>query len=107
MIRKVQQSEHRAAQLRYLARVGQIFLDASPEVVERFIITRRNRAGRNLHAAAMARMKRATPQQLAEWGRRGGEVSQRKRLSAAATATSKPGVASANESAAASALESE
>jgi hypothetical protein len=76
-IRKIWQSEQRDYQQRYLAVVGQIFLDAPPDVLEGFILTRRNQAGRNLHAAALARMRAATPQQLSEWAgaarRRGGK----------------------------------
>jgi hypothetical protein len=107
-IRKIRQSEQRDYQQRYLARVGQIFLDAPPDVLEGFILTRRNQAGRNVHAAALARMRSATPQQLSEWGRRSAEVRRQKRaLIAAAGPTSSPSVASANESATASALESE
>jgi hypothetical protein len=107
-IRKIRQSEQRDYQQRYLARVGQIFLDATPDVLEGFILTRQNQAGRNVHAAALARMRRATPQQLSEWGRRGAESRRQKRaLIAAAAPTSSPSVASANESATASALESE
>jgi len=107
-IRKIRQSEQRDCQQRYLARVGQIFLDAPPDVLEGFILTRRNQAGRNLHAAALARLRRATPQQLSEWGRRSAEVRRQKRaLSSAAGPTSSPSVASANESATASGLESE
>ena len=107
-IRKIRQSKQRDYQQRYLARVGQIFLDATPDVLEGFILTRRNQVGRSVHAVAMARMRRATSQQLSEWGRRGAEVRRQKRaLIAAAGPTSNPSVASANESATSSALESE
>ena len=105
-IRKIRQSEQRDYQQRYLARVGQIFLDAPPDVLEGFILTRRNQAGRNAHAAALARMRAATSQQFSEWGRRSAEVRRQKRLSAAAVATTTQSVASPTEFATPPALES-
>jgi len=51
-IHKIRQSEQRDYQQRYLARVGQTFLDAPPDILEGFILTRRNQAGRNVHDAA-------------------------------------------------------
>jgi hypothetical protein len=105
-IRKIRQSEQRDYQQRYLARVGQIFLDASPEVLEGFILTRRNQAGRNVHAAALARLRRATPHQLSEWGRRSAEVRRQKRLTAVVAPTSSPAESFSSESAAASSRES-
>jgi hypothetical protein len=96
-IRKIRQFEQRDYQQRYLARVGQIFLDAPPDVLEGFILTRQDQAGRNLHAAALARLRRATPQQLSEWGRRSAEVRRQKRaLTAADGPTSSPSVSSRN-----------
>ena len=107
LMRKVQDAGHRARQDRYLVKIGQLFLDAPPDVLEGFILTRRNQAGRNLHAAALARMRAATPQQLSEWGRRSAEVRRQKRpLIAAAASTPSPSVSSANESATASSRES-
>jgi len=44
-------------------------VDASVDVLEAFILGRRNKPGRNFHAAALARMRTATPQQPSEWGR--------------------------------------
>jgi len=108
LTRKVQAAGHRACQDRYLVKVGQLVVDAPDEVLEAFILGRRNKPGRNFNAAALARMRAATPQQLSEWGRRSAEVRRQKRaLIAAAGPTSSPSVASANESATASALESE
>ena len=76
LIRKVQDSEHRGRQERYLARVGRRFLDAPDDVLESFIIGRRNQSGKNLHASALARIRAANlqPCQLSEWGRRGAQV---------------------------------
>jgi hypothetical protein len=73
LIHRVQGCAHRDRQERYLARIGRILLDAPDEVLESFIVGRRNQSGRNLHAAAMARMRAANlrPEQLSEWGRRG------------------------------------
>jgi hypothetical protein len=45
--RKVEAAENYRAQERYLARVGQIFLDAPPDVLETFIVSRR--PGRKRH----------------------------------------------------------
>ncbi len=78
---KVEQAAHRGRQERYLARIGRIFLDAPDEVLESFIVGRRNQSGKNLHAAAMARLRAANlrPSQLSEWGRRGAQARLRKR----------------------------
>ena len=108
LMRKVQDAGHRACQDRYLVKIGQLVVDAPDDVFEAFILGRRNKPGRNFHAAALARMRAATPQQLSEWGRRSAEVRRQKRaLIAAAGPTPSPSAASANESATASALESE
>jgi len=108
LMRKVQDAGHRACQDRYLVKIGQLVVDAPDDVLEAFILGRCNKPGRNFHAAALARMRTATPQQLSEWGRRSAEVRRQKRaVIAAAGPTSSPSVASANESATASALESE
>jgi hypothetical protein len=76
LIRQVRECEHRSGQDRYLARIGRLFLDAPDEVLESFIVSRRNRSGKNLHAAALARIRAANlqPGQLSEWGRRGARV---------------------------------
>ena len=107
LMRKVQDAGHRACQDRYLLKIGQLVLDAPDDVLEAFILGRRDKPGRNFHAAALARMRTATPQQLSEWGRRSAEVRRQKRaVIAAAGPTSSSSVASANESATESALES-
>ena len=101
MIRKVQNIGGRADQDRYVMKIGRLFLDAPPNVLETFIASRRNSRGRNLHAVAMARLRRATPQQLAEYGRRGGKATQAKARAlsaAAAESTTTPRVVSATES---------
>jgi hypothetical protein len=61
-----------------------LFLDAPDEVLEAFIIGRRNRSGKNFHAAALARMRAANLQsgRLSEWGRRGAQVQLEKRRAA-------------------------
>ena len=81
LINKVQESEHRARQERYPARVGRLFLDAPDDMLESFVIGRRNKSGKNLHAAAMARMRAANlrPGQLSELGRRGAQMRLQKR----------------------------
>ena len=108
LMRKVQDAGHRACQDRYLVKIGQLVVDAPDDVFEAFILGRRNKPGRNFHAAALARMRAATPQQLSEWGRRSAEVRRQKRaLIGAAGPIPSPSAASANESATASALESE
>ena len=108
LARKFRRLENIDKQYRYWARVGEIFLDAPSGAFESFLAGRRNRRGQNLHAVAMARLRRSTPQQISEWGRRSAEVRRQKRtLSAATGPTSSPSVASASESATASALESE
>jgi hypothetical protein len=81
---KFRRLENIDKQQRYWARVGEVFLDAPSGAFESFLAGRRNRRGQNSAAIALSRMRRATPQQLAEWGRRGGEATQRKRISAAA-----------------------
>jgi hypothetical protein len=106
-IRRIRRIENRDAHMQHLARIGAIFLDADDAVLSTFIIGRRNHAGRNLHAAALERMRDATRQQYSEWGRRGGEATQRKRrLSAMAATRPSPSDASPSESSASSALES-
>jgi hypothetical protein len=108
LARKFRRLENIDKQYRYWARVGEIFLDAPSGAFESFLAGRRNRRGQNVHAVALARMRAATPQQLSEWGRRSAEVRREKRaLIVAAGPTSSPSVASANESATASAHESE
>jgi hypothetical protein len=108
LARKFRRLENIDKQYRYWARVGEIFLDAPSGAFESFLAGRRNRRGQNVHAVALARMRAATPQQLSEWGRRSAEVRRQKRaLTVAAGPTPSPSVASANESAAAPALESE
>jgi hypothetical protein len=109
LVRKFRRLENIDKQYRYWARVGEIFLDAPSDAFESFLVTRRNHSGKNLHAVAMVRMRHATPQQLAEWGRRGGQASQRKRrlTAAAAESTTSPRGASPNEPATTSELESE
>jgi hypothetical protein len=108
LMRKVQDAGHRACQDRYLVKIGQLVVDAPDDVFEAFVLGRRNKPGRNFPTAALARMRGATPQQLSEWGRRSAEVRRQKRaLIAAAGPTSSPSVASANESATASAPASE
>ena len=68
-MRKVRDAGHRAHQDRYLVKIGQLVVDAPDDVFEAFILGRHNNAGRNFHAAALARMRTATPQQPSEWGR--------------------------------------
>jgi hypothetical protein len=81
LIHKIQNSEHRSRQERYLARVGRLFLDAPDDVLESFIVSRRTRSGHNLHATALARIRasKLPPGQLAEWGRRGAQARLQKR----------------------------
>lgn len=78
---QVRKYEHRARQAAYLARIGRLFLDAPDDVLERFILSRQNRAGANVHAVALARKREAklTSAKLAEWGRKGAEVLWQKR----------------------------
>jgi hypothetical protein len=73
---QVRKYEHRARQAAYLARIGRLFLDAPDEVLERFILSRQNAAGENVHAVALA-LKRSLmlpPRQLAEWVRKGAQA---------------------------------
>jgi hypothetical protein len=65
----------------YLARIGRLFLDAPADVLEKFILNRRNLAGSNLHAAALARMRsdRLPREKLAEWGRRASTMGEASR----------------------------
>jgi hypothetical protein len=108
LMRKVQNAGHRACQDRYLVKIGRLVTDAPDDVLETFILTRLNKPGRNPHAIALARMRRATPEQLREWSRRALEAKRRKHaLTAAAAPTSSPSAASANESPTPGALESE
>jgi len=107
-LRKIRRHEQCDYQRGYLARVGAIYLDSPPDVFASFLAGKRNRRGQNAAAVAMARMRRATSQQLSEWGRKGAESRRQKRaLIAAAGPTSNPSVSSANEFATASAPESE
>ena len=109
LIRKVEQAEHRGRQERYLARIGRLFLDAPDDVLESFIVGRRNRSRKNLHAAALARMRAANlrPGQLSEWGRRGAQARLDKRLVRIdAQTTSIPAASSLNEDPASNAPES-
>jgi len=89
--REVQEVRHRARQDRYLVKLGRLVTDAPDDVFETFILSRRNKAGRNLHASALARMKRADSRQLSEWGKRGAAETNRRRrereLNAAAAPT--------------------
>jgi hypothetical protein len=82
---QLRKCRHNARQERYLARIGRLFLDAPPAVLEGFILNRNNRRGSNFHAAALARMRGEglTREKLAEWGRKGAEA--RWRNSRAAT----------------------
>jgi len=61
LARKFRRLENIDKQQRYWARVGQIFLDAPSGAFESFLAGRRNRRGQNVHAAALARMRTATP----------------------------------------------
>jgi hypothetical protein len=81
---RVRKCEHRARQAAYLARIGRLFLDAPDEVLESFIFNRRNRAGANVHAVALARKRGVNlpPAKFAEWGRRGAEALWAKRRTA-------------------------
>jgi hypothetical protein len=79
---QVHRQGHRNAQEAYLARVGRVFLDAPPAVLEEFIVNRPNRAGSNLHAAALARIRNEglPHEKLAEWGRKGAQTRWKKPL---------------------------
>jgi hypothetical protein len=57
----VRESNHCARQERYLARIRRPFLDAPDNLPEAFIIGRRNHSGKNVHAAALARMRDRDP----------------------------------------------
>jgi hypothetical protein len=106
-IRRIQQLEHRDEQLKHLARIGQIFIDADDAVLSTFIVSRRNRAGRNLHAAAMAALRRASSQQLSAWGKAGVAARRQKALaSAAVSSTPSPAESVSSESGTAPSLES-
>jgi len=78
---QMRKSQHRDRQEAYLARVGRLFLDAPPDVLESFILNRSNNAGSNLHATALARMRNdgLSHEKLAEWGRRGAQARWAKR----------------------------
>jgi hypothetical protein len=110
LISRVRESGHRAREERYLARIGRLFLDAPDDVLESFIVSRRNRSGKNLHAAALARMRAANlrPGQLSEWGRRGVQVRLEKRRIAGTKVESIPSplASSTNENPASTAPES-
>jgi hypothetical protein len=79
-------------------------------VLECFIVSRRNRMGKNLHAAALARIRAANlrPGQLSEWGRRGAQVRREKRRAARTDGESTPSplASSTNETPASTAPES-
>jgi hypothetical protein len=70
---EVRKSQHSDRQEAYLARFGRLFLEAPGDVLESFILNRPNKAGSNLHAVALARMRNhGLPRdKLAEWGRKG------------------------------------
>ena len=51
LMRKVQDAGHRACQDRYLVKIGQLVVDAPDDVFEAYILGRRNKSGRNFHAA--------------------------------------------------------
>jgi hypothetical protein len=106
LARKFRRLENIDKQYRYWARVGEIFLDAPSGAFESFLAGRRNRRGQNVHAVAMARLRRSTSQQLSEWGRRGAEVRRQKRLTAVVAPTSSPTESFSSESAATSSRES-
>jgi hypothetical protein len=57
LAKQVRKSQHRDRQEAYLARIGRLFLDAPDDMLESLILNRRNSAGWNLHAAALARMR--------------------------------------------------
>jgi hypothetical protein len=110
LIRKVQKAEHCGRQERYLARVGRLFLDAPDDMLESFIIGRRNKSGKNLHAAALARMRAENLRrgQLSEWGRRGARARLQKReITGIDGATPSLAVSSRSEAPVSNALESE
>lgn len=46
LVRRVQKSGHRGMEERYLARIGRLFLEAPDDVLEAFIVSRRNRSDR-------------------------------------------------------------
>jgi hypothetical protein len=81
LARQVRRYNHNASQERYLGRVGRLFLDAPADVLERFILNRGNRAGSNLHAVALARMRNdgLPREKLAEWGSKGAQARWEKR----------------------------
>jgi hypothetical protein len=81
---RVVRTEGRWAHDRYLARVGKLVVDGSPELLESYIAGRHNRAGRNVHAAAMGRLRAAKlgPARLSEWGRRCAAARREKRRAA-------------------------
>jgi hypothetical protein len=101
LIDQVMRYDHGRRQERYLARVGRLFLDAPPEVVERFILNRGDRRGANLHAVALARRRssRLSREKLSEWGRKGAHSLWAKRGKAIAPAQPKasPAESSPNE----------
>jgi hypothetical protein len=68
--------QHLHRQEAYKARIGRIFLDAPDELLESFIVNRRNRTGSNLHAAFLARIRndRLPREKLVEWGRKGAQA---------------------------------
>jgi hypothetical protein len=72
-LRKIRRHEQCDYQRGYLARLGAIYLDSPPDVFTSFLAGKRNRRGQNVAAVAMARVRRATSQQLSEWGRKGAD----------------------------------
>jgi hypothetical protein len=81
LAQQARKSQHRDRQEAYLARIGRLFLDAPADVLESFILDRRDKKGANIHAVALARKRNANlpRERLSEWGRKGAEALWRKR----------------------------